>query len=84
LGDEVRDLLLRVKGEARCRARKPALQRPGRNTWIAVIKPALEQKSGLLSDRFRRQFGRLPRGGRAISRAQIDWLNAFGDRGHDA
>jgi len=42
-----------------------------------VIKPALEQKKWVLSDRFDASSVAFQGGGRAISRAQIDWLNAF-------
>lgn len=82
LGDEIRELLLRVKGQAPVPRAEALLYQAGRAQHVeCLIKPALEQKKWVLSDRFDASSVAFQAGGRALSRAQIDWLNEFSTAG---
>lgn len=82
LGDEIRELLLRVKGEAPVPRAEALLYQAGRAQHVeCLIRPALAQKKWVFSDRFAASSVAFQGGGREISRAQIDWLNEFSTAG---
>jgi dTMP kinase len=82
LGDEIRELLLRVKGQAPVPRAEALLYQAGRAQHVErLIKPALQQKKWVLSDRFDASSVAFQAGGRAISRKQIEWLNEFSTAG---
>jgi dTMP kinase len=82
LGDEIRQLLLRVKGEAPVARCEALLYQAGRAQHVEqVIRPALAAKKWVLSDRFDASSVAFQAGGRAISREQIEWLNDFSTHG---
>ncbi len=78
LGDEIRELLLRVKGDTPTPRAEALLYQAGRAQHVEqLIKPALEAGKWVLSDRFAASSVAFQGGGREISRAEIDWLNQF-------
>lgn len=78
LGDEIRQMLLRVKGEAPVPRAEALLYQAGRAQHVEqLIRPALAQKKWVISDRFSASSVAFQAGGREISRSQIDWLNDF-------
>ncbi|MGZ3723805.1 MAG: dTMP kinase [Bdellovibrionales bacterium] len=82
LGDEIRQMLLRVKGEAPVPRSEALLYQAGRAQHVEnLIRPALAEKKWVLSDRFAASSVAFQAGGRAISREQIDWLNDFSTGG---
>lgn len=82
LGDEIRQMLLRVKGEAPIPRAEALLYQAGRAQHVEkLIRPALAEKKWVLSDRFDASSVAFQAGGREISRAQIDWLNDFSTAG---
>lgn len=82
LGDEIRQLLLRVKGEAPVPRAEALLYQAGRAQHVEqLIRPALREKKWVLSDRFDASSVAFQGGGREISRAQIEWLNDFSTAG---
>jgi len=82
LGDEIRQMLLRVKGEAPVPRSEALLYQAGRAQHVEkLIRPALADKKWVLSDRFDASSVAFQGGGRDISRAQLDWLNDFSTAG---
>lgn len=82
LGDEIRELLLRVKGEAPIPRAEALLYQAGRAQHVErLIRPALAEKKWVLSDRYAASSVAFQAGGRAINRMQIDWLNDFATGG---
>lgn len=78
LGTEIRELLLRVKGEAPVPRAEALLYQADRAQHVeTVIKPALKAGKWMLSDRFAASSIAFQAGGRALSREAIDWLNKF-------
>src|ERR1700761_5418793 len=74
LGDEIRQMLLRVKGEAPVPRAEALLYQAGRAQHVEkLIRPALARKQWVLSDRFSASSIAFQAGGRAIARAQIEW-----------
>lgn len=82
LGSELRELLLRVDGEAPVARAEALLYQADRAQHVeTVIRPALAKKQWVLSDRFAASSIAFQVGGRNITRAEIDWLNAFSTAG---
>lgn len=82
LGDEIRELLLRVKGEAPVPRAEALLYQAGRAQHVeCLIRPALKAGQWVLSDRFDASSVAFQSGGREINRTQIDWLNEFSTAG---
>jgi dTMP kinase len=82
LGDEIRQMLLRVKGEAPVARAEALLYQAGRAQHVEkLIRPALADKKWVLSDRFDASSIAFQGGGRDLSRAQLDWLNDFSTAG---
>lgn len=82
LGDEIRNLLLRTKGQAPVPRAELLLYQASRAQHVdCVIQPALAKKNWVLCDRFSASSVAFQSGGRQIERAQIDWLNHFSTAG---
>ena len=82
LGNEVRQLLLRIKGEAPVARAEALLYQADRAQHVeTVIKPALKSGKWVLSDRFAASSIAFQAGGREISEASIQWLNEFSTGG---
>ena len=82
LGDEIRELLLRVRGDTPVKRAEALLYQAGRAQHVEqLIKPALAAGQWVLSDRFDASSVAFQAGGRAISREEIDWLNRFSTGG---
>ncbi len=82
LGDEIRQLLLRVSGEAPVARAEALLYQAGRAQHVEqLIKPALAAKKWVLCDRFAASSVAFQGGGREISEAGITWLNDFSTGG---
>lgn len=82
LGDEIRALLLRVKGEAPVPRAEALLYQAGRAQHVErLIRPALAAGKWVLSDRFDASSVAFQGGGREVQRTQIDWLNDFSTGG---
>lgn len=82
LGDEIRQLLLRVQGEAPVQRAEALLYQASRAQHVEqLIRPALKAGKWVLSDRFDASSVAFQAGGREIQRAQIDWLNDFATAG---
>ncbi|HMN69928.1 MAG TPA: dTMP kinase [Bdellovibrionales bacterium] len=82
LGVEIRQMLLRNLGPAPVPRAEALLYQADRAQHVdTVIRPALEQKKWVLSDRFAASSVAFQAGGRALSVPQIDWLNEFSTAG---
>ncbi len=82
LGDEIRQLLLRIKGDAPVPRAEALLYQAARAQHVErLIRPALAAGKWVLSDRFDASSVAFQGGGRSIDRAQIDWLNRFATEG---
>lgn len=82
LGDDIRELLLRVQGEAPVPKAEALLYQAGRAQHVErLIRPALVAKKWVLCDRYAASSRAFQGGGREISAAQIDWLNDFATSG---
>ena len=82
LGDEIRQMLLRIKGDAPVPRTEALLYQAARAQHVErLIRPALAAGKWVLSDRFDASSVAFQAGGRAIDRAQIDWLNNFATAG---
>ena len=82
LGDEIRQLLLRVKGESPVPRAEALLYQAGRAQHVeTVIRPALAQKKWVVSDRYDASSVAFQAGGRSIGPQEIDWLNQFSTMG---
>jgi dTMP kinase len=78
LGDEIRELLLRTKGDAPVPRAELLLYQAGRAQHVdKVIRPALDEKKWVLSDRFYASTVAFQNGGRNIPLGPIEWLNDF-------
>jgi len=78
LGDSVRDLLLRVEGEAPVPRAEALLYQAIRAQHVEkLIKPSLEAKKWVLSDRYAASSIAFQGGGREIKEDDIHWLNRF-------
>ena len=82
LGDEIRQMLLRVQGEAPTPRTEALLYQAGRAQHVdSVIRPALQAGQWVLSDRYDASSLAFQVAGRALQRSQIDWLNNFATAG---
>jgi dTMP kinase len=82
LGDEIRQLLLRVRGEAPVARAEALLYQAGRAQHVEqLIRPALRTNKWVLSDRFAASSVAFQAGGRAIRTEAIQWLNGFATGG---
>jgi dTMP kinase len=82
LGDEIREMLLRLTGEAPTARAEALLYQAGRAQHVEKkIRPALAEKKWVLCDRFDASSVAFQAGGRSLSRQEIDWLNLFSTSG---
>ncbi len=78
LGDELRSLLLRVNGEAPCPRAELLLYEAARAQHVDLkIRPALQKKSWVVSDRFYAASVAFQVGGRGLDRGLVDTLNTI-------
>lgn len=82
LGTEIRQMLLRVKGDAPVPRSEALLYQADRAQHVEkLIRPSLESGKWVFSDRFAASSIAFQAGGRDISRDQIEWLNHFSTGG---
>lgn len=82
LGDEIRELLLRVQGEAPVPRAEALLYQAVRSQHVErLIKPSLAAGKWVITDRFAASSIAFQSGGREINEDEIHWLNAFSTRG---
>ncbi len=82
LGDEVRELLLRVQDDAPVPRAEALLYQAVRAQHVErLIKPALAARKWVLCDRFAASSVAFQSGGREINEDEIHWLNGFSTRG---
>lgn len=82
MGTEIRQMLLRNDGEAPVPRAEALLYQADRAQHVeTIIKPALEQKKWVLSDRFAASSIAFQAAGREIKKEQIEWLNNFSTGG---
>ena len=82
LGDEIRHLILRKDGEAPSPRTELLLYEASRAQHVdKVIRPALEKKTWVLSDRFAASSIAFQAGGRAIGEDKVVILNEFATDG---
>jgi dTMP kinase len=78
LGLEIREMLLRTKGQAPVPRAEALLYQADRAQHVeTLIKPALKRGEWVLSDRFAASSIAFQTGGRALQAADIEWLNRF-------
>jgi dTMP kinase len=78
LGDEIRQMLLRCKGETPAPRTELLLYAAGRAQHVDfVIEPAVKKNQWVLCDRFDASSVAFQSGGRGLNRDEIDWLNRF-------
>src|SRR5690606_18259505 len=78
LGDEIRELLLRTKGEAPVPRAELLLYQAARAQHVEVtIRPALKNGAWVLCDRYSASTVAFQAGGRQLPRPAIDWLNSY-------
>lgn len=78
LGRDIRELLLRVKGESPVARAELLLYIADRAQHVEkIIQPALGRGEWVLTDRFSASSVAFQAGGRGIAREEIDWLNRF-------
>lgn len=78
LGDEIRQILLRVNGDTPVPRAEALLYQAGRAQHVeTLIRPALSAGKWVLCDRFAASSVAFQGGGRDMSREQIHWLNDF-------
>lgn len=82
LGEEIRQMLLRLKGAAPLPRTELLLYEAGRAQHVdAVIRPALENNTWVLCDRYAASSIAFQSGGRGIDRAHVEQLNAYATGG---
>lgn len=82
LGEEVRQMLLRVQGDAPVPRAELLLYEAARAQHVdKVIRPALQAGQWILCDRFSASTVAFQNGGRGLPLAPIEWLNAFATDG---
>ncbi len=82
MGTEIREMLLRTKGESPVGRAEALLYQADRAQHVErVIKPALSEKKWVLSDRFAASSIAFQAGAREIKKEQIEWLNQFSTGG---
>jgi len=82
LGAEIRQMLLRVKGDAPVPRAEALLYQAARAQHVeTLIRPALQAQKWVLSDRFDASSIAFQAAGRSIQESEIEWLNAFAKAG---
>lgn len=82
LGTEIRQMLLRVKGDAPVPRSEALLYQADRAQHVEkIIRPTLAQGSWVFSDRFAASSVAFQAGGRSIRPEEIEWLNRFSTDG---
>lgn len=82
LGQEIRQMLLRVKGEAPIPRAEALLYQAARAQHVeTLIRPALTSGKWVLSDRFDASSVAFQSSGRSLKEADIHWLNQFATAG---
>lgn len=82
LGAEIRQMLLRVKGDAPVPRSEALLYQADRAQHVEkLIRPALNAKKWVISDRFAASSLAFQAEGRAIAKSEIEWLNRFSTAG---
>jgi dTMP kinase len=82
LGQEIRQMLLRVQGEAPVARAEALLYQADRAQHVeTLIRPALAAGRWVLSDRFTASSVAFQGGGRDLSVAEVQWLNEFSTGG---
>jgi dTMP kinase len=78
LGDEIRQILLRCKGDIPLPRTELLLYEAGRAQHVDfVIKPALARKEWVLCDRYSASSIAFQCGGRGLEKTSVEWLNSF-------
>lgn len=78
LGNDIRQILLRTRGEVPVPKAEALLYQADRAQHVeTVIRPALAAKKWVLSDRFSASSIAFQTGGRALRTEDIEWLNEF-------
>ncbi len=78
LGDEIRELLIRTKGEAPVPRAELLLYEAVRAQHVeTLIRPTLNKKAWVLCDRYAASSLAFQSGGRKIQSSEINWLNNF-------
>ncbi len=78
LGEELRQILIRKQGEVPCPRTELLLYMAGRAQHVdKKIRPALQAKKWVLSDRYAASSVAFQAGGREILESEVDALNAF-------
>lgn len=78
LGDEIRQMVLRCKGEVPAARTELLLYAAGRAQHVDfVIEPLIKKNHWVLCDRFDASSVAFQSGGRGLNREEIDWLNRF-------
>jgi dTMP kinase len=82
LGDEIRELLLRTRGEAPVPRAELLLYQAARAQHVDTkIRPALKRGEWVLCDRYTASSVAFQAGGRQLPRTDIDWLNNYATDG---
>ncbi|MBX3023207.1 MAG: dTMP kinase [Bdellovibrionales bacterium] len=82
LGQQIRQLLLTVEGEAPVPRAEALLYQADRAQNVeTLIKPALAKGTWVFSDRHAASSVAFQTGGRALAAAEIEWLNTFSTGG---
>lgn len=82
LGTEIRELLVRVKGDAPVPRSEALLYQADRAQHVEkLIKPSLAANKWVISDRFAASSVAFQAAGRAIGTEEIEWLNRFSTAG---
>jgi len=82
LGVEIRQMLLRVKGDAPVPLAEALLYQADRAQHVErLIRPALDAGKWVLSDRFAASSLAFQAAGRHLQKEQIEWLNKFSTGG---
>src|ERR1700677_727879 len=82
LGRELRQILLRTQGTPPCPESELLLYEADRAQHVSLhIKPCLEKKIWVLSDRFSDSSLAFQGAGRHIPIEKVNWLNEFATRG---
>lgn len=78
LGDEIRELLIRCKGESPLPRTELLLYAAIRAQHVDyLIRPALKEKKWVLCDRFAASSIAFQCGGRGLNQPDVEWLNKF-------
>lgn len=82
LGEEIRQLLLRINGEAPTERAELLLYEAARAQHVdKLIRPALQRGDWVISDRFSASTLAFQCGGRSLSRGEVEWLNRYAQDG---